>query len=192
VLSTAAGFVTAQAAISAVKGATSALAGEMENLVMQGSAISDVTSNFEHLTAQAGRLGETLITELRNGTHGTIDDFNLIKIATQDLAAGMHLTDQQFGTLAKGAFALAQATGTDVKTALDTMNDAMLTGRTRSLALLTGKIDLTKAEEKFAASIGTTRDQLNDEGKLEAATAGDSRFRLGGDGSSWRSGRRAR
>ncbi len=92
-----------------------------------------------------------------------------MKLANQDLAAGMSLTDKQFGTLAKGAFALAQATGTDVKTGLETMNDAMLTGRTRALSLLTGKIDLIKAEEDYAKSLGSTTEHLTAEGKLEAA-----------------------
>jgi hypothetical protein len=169
ILTTAAGFVTAQAVIAGIKTGVRAFADEVVYLTMHGSAVSDVTANFEHLAAQSGRLGSTLVGELRTGTHATISDFELIKLATQDLAAGLNLTDQQFGTLAKGAFALAQATGTDVKTALDTMNDAMLTGRTRALALLTGKIDLEKAETAFARSLNTTRDHLSEEGKLEAA-----------------------
>lgn len=168
----AAGWLTAKAIISGVQGTLSAAENEISHLVMTGSAISDVSSNFETLAAKAGLVGSALIGSLREGTHRTINDFELMKTATQDLAAGMNLTDKQFGVLAKGAFALAQATGTDVKTALDTMNDAMLTGRTRALALLTGKIDLQAAEEKYAKSIGTTADHLSEEGKLEAARAG--------------------
>lgn len=169
ILSTAAGFFTAQVAFNAVKGAVGALVDELKTITVHGAAVADVADNFDHLTEQSGRLGASLIGELREGTHRTITDFDLMKLATQDLAVGLNLTDNQFGLLAKGAFALAQATGGDVKTALDTMNDAMRTGRTRSLALLTGKIDLEKAEMAFAKSLGTTRDQLSEEGKLEAA-----------------------
>ncbi len=170
-LSMATGFITAQAAMAAVKGGVNALTSEFENLVMHGSAVSDVTANFERLTTQVGLTGSALLGALRTGTHNTIDDFELMKKVNQDLAAGMRLTDQQFGTLAKGAFALAQATGTDVKTAFDTMNDAMLTGRTRALAELTGKVNLTDSEKKYAASLSTTAEHLTDEGKLEAARA---------------------
>ncbi len=170
-LAMATGFITAQAAMAAVKGGVNALTSEFEDLVMHGSAVSDVTANFERLTTQVGLTGSALLGALRQGTHNTIDDFELMKKVNQDLAAGMRLTDQQFGTLSKGAFALAQATGTDVKTAFDTMNDAMLTGRTRALAELTGKVNLTDSEKKYAESLRTTAEHLTDEGKLEAARA---------------------
>lgn len=171
ILTTAAGFITAQAAMAAVRTAVRAIGDELQYLTLHGATVADVSTNFEHLTASSSRLGSTLLGSLRDGTHGTISNFDLMKLASADLAAGLTLTDQQFGTLAKGAFALAQATGTDVKTALDTMSDAMVTGRTRSIALLTGKIDLEKAEIAFATSLGTTRDRLSEEGKLEAARA---------------------
>lgn len=168
---TAAGFISAQAIIGAFKEGISALSSELQTLTLHGAAVDDVAENFAHLTANAGVLGDKLLGTLRQGTHGTIDDFELMKGVNQDLAAGLNLTDVQFGTLSKGAFALAQATGGDVKTALETMNDAMVTGRTKALALLTGKIDLTDAEKKFAEQLGTTKDHLSDEGKLEAARA---------------------
>lgn len=178
-------FFTAEAALDALKEVAHLAAETLREITIEGAEFADVEKNFEHLTESAGRLGSTIIQDLKAGTHDTVTEFNLMKIASQDLAAGMNLTDSQFQTLSKGAFALAQATGTDVKQALDTMNDAMLTGRTRSLAMLTGKIDLAAAEEKFAASLGTTSDRLSAEGKLEAARAailekvGDATNRLG-------------
>jgi hypothetical protein len=168
ILETAAGFLSAQVIFEAAKGAVRAVADELKTITIGGAAVADVEENFTRLTQKAGLLGDTLLGTLRQGTHNTITDFDLMKTVNQDLAAGVVLTDQQFGTLAKGAFALAQATGGDVKTALDTMNDAMLTGRTRSLALLTGKIDQTAAEEAYAAKLGTTREHLTEEAKLEA------------------------
>lgn len=172
VAESAAGFFTAELAIKALEAgfhAATAAASEFWDVTLKGAAVDDVEQAFKRLTEQTGRLGDSLLGQLRAGTHETITDFQLMKAANQDLAAGMNLTDQQFGTLAKGAFALAQATGGDVKTALDTMNDAMLTGRTRTLALLTGKIDAAAAEEKYAATLGTTSDRLTAEGKIEAA-----------------------
>lgn len=144
------------------------MATALPELALKGAAVADVEENFKHLTEQLGRTGDTLVGALRTGTHSTITDFELMKTANRDLTAGLNLTDQQFGTLAKGAFALAQATGGDVKTALETMNDAMLTGRTRALALLTGKIDETAAEERYAKSLGVSADHLSEAGKLEA------------------------
>jgi len=161
----------ASSAILSLVGGLKSIATALPELALRGAGIADVEENFQHLTSQVGRLGESLMGELRTGTHNTIDDFELMKTVNKDLAAGLNLTDGQFGTLAKGAFALAQATGVDVKSAFDTMNDAMLTGRTRALAMLTGKIDLSAAEEKYAKSLGTTADHLSEEGKLEAARA---------------------
>lgn len=181
----AAGFLSAQAIWSASRTLVSALASGFKKLTLEGAAVADVADNFARLTTQAGLLGQSLLGTLRQGTHATITDFELMKTVNQDLAAGMRLTDAQFGTLSKGAFALAQATGTDVKSAFDTMNDAMLTGRTRALALLTGKIDLEQAEEAYAKSLGSTREHLTEEGKLEAArvailnAVGEATARLG-------------
>ena len=156
-LASATGFLTAQGAIAAVKGVAAGVVGTLDTLIMQGSAASDVAGNFAQLTTQAGLLGDTLLGSLRSGTHRTIDDLTLMKTVNQDLTAGMRLSADQFGTLARGAFALAQATGVDAKAALDTMNDAMLTGRTRALALLTGKIDLAGAKISSAPARRSSR-----------------------------------
>lgn len=172
VAESAAGFFTAEVALQALQRGVTFLADTLTDLTVGGAGIADVVENFDALTMRAGRLSETLLSELREGTRATIADLDLIALANKDLAAGMELTDQQFRTLADGAFALAQATGKDVKSALDTMNDALLTGRTRTLAMLTGKIDLTTAEEKFAAALGTTRDRLTEEERLMAAREG--------------------
>lgn len=137
-------------------------------LALRGAVVNDVEEAFQHLTKQSGLLSDELLTTLRGATHGTVDDFALMQRANKDLAAGVDLTDKQFGTLAAGAFALAKATGGDAKEALDKMSDAMVTGRTKGIALLTGKIDLKAAEEDFAKSLGATVDELSTEGKLEA------------------------
>jgi hypothetical protein len=55
-----------------------------------------------------------------------------------------------------------------VKDALDTMSDALVTGRAKAVALLTGKIDLKAAEEAYAERLGKTADDLTAETKLEA------------------------
>jgi hypothetical protein len=169
VAESAAGFFTAEAALEGIKKVAELAVETFKELTIEGAVIADVEGNFDHLTEAAGRLGETLLDAVREGTHNTINDFQIMKLANQDLAAGMNLTDEQFKTLSKGAFALAQATGVDVKQALDTMNDAMLTGRTRAIALQFGKIDLAAAEERYADKLSTTSDRLTADEKLESA-----------------------
>jgi hypothetical protein len=140
----------------------------LPELALQGARVDDVADAYARLTTQAGMLGGALLDTLRKGTHDTIDDFTLMKRVNQDLAAGLNLTDDQFSLLSRGAFALAQATGGNVKDALDTMSDAMVTGRAKAVALLTGKVDLKAAEEAYAAKLGHTSDELTAESKLEA------------------------
>jgi hypothetical protein len=152
----------------AVEGFTN-LVTSIDDFLLKGSEVADISENFENLTAAAGQTGETLLGVLAEGTHQTVDNLTLMKSVNADLAAGMRLSEAQYRTLAQGAFALAQATGVDVTQALGQMSDAMLTGRTRSVELLTGKIDLKKAEEDYAASIGAGNRQLDENEKIEAA-----------------------
>jgi hypothetical protein len=155
-------------AITTVARSAKDLAVGFAEMVVHGSDVADVSENFARLTDQAGLLSTTLLGTLREGTHNTISDFDLMKTANGALAAGMNLTDAQFKTLAQGAFALSNATGVNVKVAFDQMVEAMVKGRAQSLASLTGKIDLTKAEDDFAAAMGRTGKELSDEGKLQA------------------------
>jgi hypothetical protein len=145
------------------------LVGAIDDFLLKGSEVADMQESFDTLTAAAGQTGETLLGVLAQGTHQTVDNMTLMKRVNTDLAAGMRLTEGQYKTLADGAFALAQVTGTDVTTALDTMSEAMIKGKTQAVEALVGTIDLERAQDDYARSLGTTRDRLTEEGKAEAA-----------------------
>jgi hypothetical protein len=147
----------------------SKLVGAIDDFLLKGSEVADVSENFDRLTAAAGLSGETLLGVLAEGTHSTIDNLTLMKAVNADLAAGLRLSEGQYRTLAEGAFALAQATGTDVTAAMAQMSEAMRTGRTRAVELLTGQVDLERAEKTYAAQLGTTRDRLTEQERLYAA-----------------------
>lgn len=162
-----------------------ALASGLAELIVAGSGSAGVTENFERMAAQAGILGSTLLGVLREGTHATVTEFELIKTANAGLAAGLRLSEEQWRTLAQGAYALAQATGEDVATALGKMTDAMITGKTNAIELKFGMIDNTAALDAYAAAHGTTRDKLNETQRLEVAReeilrrVGDATQRVG-------------
>ena len=147
------------------------LAAYFPELALRGAVVNDVADAFDHLTESAGLTADVLLGDLRAGTHGTVDDFVLMQRTNQDLAAGLNLTEDQFRLLSDASFALAKATGTDVASALDTMSNAMIKGQAKGLALLTGKIDLKKAEQDYADSLAGTGQQLTAEGKLEVDRA---------------------
>lgn len=163
----AAGYFTARAVFDSIREGAQ-LAGEaIADLTTEGAKNAAVVSNFQNLAQSAGILSDELLGNLRTATHGTVDDMTLIKDVSSDLTAGLHLTEAQFTLVGQSAYALAKATGKDEKEALETVNDALLTGRARGLAYLTGKIDQTAAEQEFAAKLGVTTSQLSAEGKLE-------------------------
>lgn len=162
------GFLLAEVSLGALKKAGELAVDVIGDLTVGGAQLSDITENFQNLAMGAGRLSTTMLGALRDGIHGTVSDIDLMTRVNQNMAAGMKLTDEQLRLTAQGAFALAQATGGDVKNALDTVNDALLTGRVRSLQALTSKIDLSKVEEEYAARLGVTADRLTAEAKLEA------------------------
>jgi hypothetical protein len=155
-------------AIVATIGKLGDLVAALPEIALHGSEVADLADNYNRLTAQAGLLGDTLLGTLRAGTHGTVDDFVLMQRVNKDLAAGLDLTEGQFRTLADGAFALANATGVDVTSALDTMNDALLKGKPKALEALVGVVDLKDAEEAYAKSLGGTAKDLTEDAKLYA------------------------
>lgn len=165
----AAAFFSAEAALKLVEGAIDLTVDKLKELTLEGATIAGVEDNFNRLAIGAGRVGETMLGVLREGTHNTITDFDLMKDLNDQLSAGVHMTDVQLKTLATGGFALAQAKGMDVKQAFETLNDAMLTGRVRAAQELVGKIDLAKAEEVYATKIGTTTEKLKSDEKIQAA-----------------------
>lgn len=166
------GMLTAEAAMKVAEFALDAVKEGFEKLwdiALEGSHAADIEDTFHRMTAAAGLAADKLKGDMTAALHGTVDDEDLMVRVNQNLAAGLTLTSDQIGVLSKGAYALAKATGGDAKEALDKLSDAMVTGRTRSIALLTGKIDLSAAEDIFAAKLGTTADRLSAEGKQAAA-----------------------
>jgi hypothetical protein len=167
----AAGFFTAQLALDVIKKSFD-LATEAGKafltMVMEGSDVADLADNFERLSGSAER-ATGILDALRTGTHDTVSNMDLMTTASTALASGLNLTEDEFRTLAQGAFALSQATGVTVTDALKTMIDAMVTGKDRGLEKMgVGMIDLTAAEEAYAASLGATAKDLTETGKLEA------------------------
>jgi hypothetical protein len=56
-----------------------AAAKALPELAMQGARVDDVADAYKRLTTQAGHVVDVLLETLRQGTHGTIDDFTLMQ-----------------------------------------------------------------------------------------------------------------
>jgi len=161
------GFIAigALGAITAITGMTTAIVA----MGVRGSTINDVEESFGRLAEQAGSTGDALIGALTSGVKGTIDSMELMQTTTRALQAGVKLTEADMKALGATARAMGKATGSDATQGLNTLSMALTTGRTRGLALAGVTVDIIKAETDLAKQLGTTRDQLSQQGKLHAA-----------------------
>ncbi len=149
--------------VTAIAGITTAIV----KLGEKGAEINDVASTLDRFAGGAA-VAEDILVKLRAGTLDTVSDMDLMRSSSKLLAAGVKLTADQFGTLSQTAFILQNQGLGPTKNMLDMVSQAMLTGRTRSLEMKIGKLDLTKGEEAYAKSLGTTLSQLNATGLIEA------------------------
>ena len=150
-----------------VAGAITAIGVATIELGKRGSDVNDVNATLEHFAGGA-KQAEDAMQALRDGTKGTVDNFILAKDAAHLLSAGVQLTAQDFGTLGQAAFVLQNRGLGGTKEQLELVSDALVTGRTRALAMAVGVVDAGDAEENYAKSLGTTADKLSDRGKVEA------------------------
>jgi len=154
----AAGLVAA--AFGAVAAATVALAN-------RGADVNDLTATIEHFAGGATE-ARAAMDGLRQGTLDTVDNFSLAERASHLLSAGVKLTAEDFETLGASAIILSNRGLGDVKSQLELVSDAMVTGKTKALEMAIGVVDVEGAEEAFAVSLGITREQLSETGKVEA------------------------
>jgi hypothetical protein len=136
-------------AVGAIGSATAAIVA----LGIHGADVDDVQSSFYGLAKGVGASGDAMLGALKEGTLGTISNFDLMKASNGALATGLVTTTDQMRTLAAGAHLLADRTGGDTATAFDTLTSAMATGRTQGLKQLGVFSDSDAALEKYAISV---------------------------------------
>jgi len=161
-------FNVATAAVLATTAAVTGLVGATVALAERGADVNDVADTLEHFSGSSGLAAENL-DALTTGVQGTVDKMTLMKEASHLLSAGVKLTSDDFGTLGQAAFVLQNRGLGSTKEMLDIVSDAMVTGRTRALAMKLGVVDLGDAQKNYADSLGIEVNQLSDAGKAEAA-----------------------
>jgi hypothetical protein len=158
-------------AVGQAVGLVTAAIGVMTTAVIalgsHGSDVNDVSDSLTHFAGSAEN-AEKILSALRDGTKGTVDDFVLMKDASHLLSANVKLNADDFGTLGQAAFVLQNRGLGGTKEMLELVSDAMVTGRTRALAMALGVVDAGDAEAKYARQLGVTVDQLSETGKAEA------------------------
>jgi len=138
--------------------AIGAVISKVAELGAHGADVADVKGSFEGLAKGVGETAAAMLGALRQGTQGTVSDFELMQTANKALGAGLKLSAADMGTLAAGAKMLGDRTGRDAKDAFDALTKAMITGRTKGLA------DFGFAAKDGTSVLGQLKDQLQQTG----------------------------
>lgn len=154
-------------ATGAVATALTAAAGTIVYLGTKGSHINDVERSFERLAGGMDN-ATSIMTAMNKGVADTVDSMDLLQFANKALSTGAIKSAQDFGTVTAAARLLSREGFGPVESQLSSIQQALTTGRVRALQYQIGIIDLKTAEDKYAKSIGTTRDQLSAQGRLHA------------------------
>ena len=148
-----------------------ALTAAITALGNRGSDVNDVANTLDRFAGSAENATE-ILAKMQEGTLGTVTKFDMMKSSAKLLAADVKLSAADFGTLSSAAFVLQNQGLGPTKQMLDMVSSALLTGRTRSIEMAIGKMDLTHAETKYAASLNKSEQDLNAVEKLEAKRIG--------------------
>lgn len=133
----------------------------------RGSEINDVSRTLDHFAGSSEKATE-ILEKMSEGVHGTIDKFELAKEAAHLLGAQVNLTAEEFGTLSAAAFVLQNRGLGTTKDMLELVSNALVTGRTRALAMKLGVQDAGEETEAYAESLGVAASELSKTGQVEA------------------------
>ena len=136
------------------------------NLAELGAQVKSIEESFSSLSTNVGISSDTLIGKLREVTRATIDDSDLMKKANRLIVEGF--SPEQIVQVGEAARVAARLMATDVATAYDQVADSIVNLRERGLKSAGFVIDLNEAYEKYATTLGTTKDQLSEYSKQMA------------------------
>jgi len=136
------------------------------DLSKEGAQANAVEAAFERLN----KGGAKLLATMREKSGGILDDTSLQMIANK-LSAVTNSTETM-GRVAQSAMKIAAATGKDYKATLEGLTQAIVTGRSASLASLGIVVDAKKVQAEYAATLGKTANELTQAEKKTAAMNG--------------------
>lgn len=154
-------------AVGVVATALGALGAATVALAEKGSQVNDLTTSFDRLAGSTQNASD-ILSAMKDGTAGTIDNLQLMQMANKELATGAVTTAADFGTLSAASMALSKEGFGPIPDLMNSINRAMETGRATRLSLMGVSVDAKGAEKDYAASLGETTTQLTQAQKLFA------------------------
>jgi hypothetical protein len=140
------------------------VADEMINLSLEAEKVRVVNAQFVSFTKDAGIATESFNNAIQDSIKGLMDDEDALQIANQAMIK-LGATAQRLPEIFDLSRKAAAAGFGDMASNAEAFTQAILTGQTRQLKGLGIIADVTKAQEKFALSIGLTAAQLTEQQK---------------------------
>jgi hypothetical protein len=132
--------------------------------------LAEVGASFQELSASTDAVGQAfgvnsklMLQSMKEAADGTISESNLMLAANKAAVTGVGANAQQMATLVGEAKARADAFGLSSGEAFNTLITGIGNAAPRMLKQLGYTIDLTEANDAYAASIGTTSDKLSEQ-----------------------------
>ncbi|MGB1320752.1 MAG: hypothetical protein ACPG5L_07465 [Vibrio gallaecicus] len=150
-------------AFTAIAVAGAATLAVLVKLADAGEQLGSVTGYFEQLGGQVD-----IIDRATEASLGLVTRLDLITIANKGLIAGLPDVNANFEKIADAGTRLANILNKDVKGTIEALTNAIAKGQTRQLQQLGLIVDQDKAWDDYAATLGTTREQLSLLQKQEA------------------------
>ena len=150
-------------ASAAYFGATGLING-FKTLTEEGSKLKNVTQAFDNMGSKIGFTSSSL-QKLKQATNGTISEIELMTKANNAMALSIVHSDEEMAELFDTAQRLGAALGVDTTRALDSLVTGM--GRQSKLMLdnLGIMVDAKVAYDTYAASVGKSSNELDDNEK---------------------------
>jgi hypothetical protein len=133
-----------------------------------GGEVQRASDSLQFLAAGAEQSADRIVASMQSASGHTIDRMSAMSAANKALLLGVAKTPQEFANLTKQAVLLGRAMGQDAASSIDDF--IVAAGRqSKQIADNLGlMVSVEVANEKYAARLGTTADQLTDLQKKEA------------------------
>lgn len=133
----------------------------------QGAQIQRINDQWTRTASTMGVNADQIISQVQKVTNNTVDDEEIMKNATREIAQGVATSGQQVVDFFHIARAQTVLYGGDVVSNAQAIDLAIETGASKQLKARGILVDFTRAENDYAKSIGTTKDKLTEEQIIE-------------------------
>lgn len=156
------GFGVSLSKLTLIATGVTAGAYALNQLADAANRAADLSRAFDTLTRRIGGTSETALPKLRQATRNLVSDFDLMKQANNAIILGLPVTEDSMAKLAEQAVILGKAVGLDAASSIE----SLITGLGRQSKLMLDNlgivIDVEKAYQDYATTIGKTASDLTD------------------------------